>query len=92
MEAPWLPAAPRGGATAGAPPQGDWEALHPDVLHMVFLKLNCQDLVAASGVCVAWRSTAVRVRGAACPPATGCICALLACMRLHQRALHGVRS
>ena len=39
-----------------------WQALHPDVLHLVYQKLHCQDLVTASCVCVGWREAALRVR------------------------------
>lgn len=51
---------PQTSAAAQIPP-ADWSALNPDVFHMVLMKLRCQDLISASGVCCSWRDAAVQV-------------------------------
>eukprot|EP00892_Ulva_mutabilis_P012297 jgi/Ulvmu1/943/UM102_0026.1 len=60
VAAPAAPAA--AGARRAVGEVGGWQGLHPDVLHMVYQRLNCQDLVTASCVCSSWRSAALQDR------------------------------
>lgn len=77
--AAWPLVAAGGEGQEAAVPVAEWDALHPDVLHLVFKKLNCEDLVSVSGVCTAWRDAAVRVRYTSCPHPARRICICICC-------------